>query len=440
MPIPPTLPQPFLHALFAPLQLPFALWICLPPVLSVCIGISLRLYARARALQQGGRVSLPRRWFRRAIPLAAPVCNMLFLSGGAVLLSHAGKTLPPPLVDAAKTLAGAWLLIALIYVVTHSRVKTGLAALVVATLAAMKFFGVLEGVSRFLSDISFTVGKADITAYQIIRFLISLTLLLWLAGAFVRAAEVSLQQARRMRASTKQLFMTLARVSVYTVTALLAISALGIDLTAFAIFGGAIGVGVGFGLQKIASNFLSGLILLLEKSVQVNDMIEMYNGDVSGIVKHTGARYTLVETFDNRKILIPNDDFITQRVTNWTYSNTRGLVKVTINVSYGSDLEKARDLMLEAAQEHPRCLKDPPPRCMLQSFGDLSVVFTLSVWLNDIREKRYTTQSDLLLAIWRKFTDNNIGLPHAPRDNHYATLKKAHEEDAAALKEEGAPA
>jgi small-conductance mechanosensitive channel len=230
-----------------------------------------------------------------------------------------------------------------------------------------------------------------------------------------------------MRASTRQLFLTVARVGVYTVTALVALNTLGIDLTAFAIFGGAIGVGIGFGLQKIASNFLSGLILLLERSVQVNDMIEMYNGDVSGIVKHTGARYTLVETFDNRKILIPNDDFITQRVTNWTYSNTRGLIKIPVNVGYGSDLEKAQALMLEAALENPRCLQDPPPRCLLQSFGDLAVSFTLSVWLSDIREKRFTMQSELLLAIWRKFTDHNIGLPHQNREMHYNTLHKANQ-------------
>lgn len=399
---------------------PALLWAFLSPVIGLLLGWAARLHWKALP----GKTTLGVRWYRRLAPLIAPAVNILILVVGVTFFAKRGLQIEPHFVQMLRVLSLSWFLVAAIHVLTHSRAKTLSAALVVAMFGSLSLSDLLEDVVKYLNDISFSVGKLDMTALQILKFLGSLVLLLWLAGALVRGVEFSLQRIRHMRASTRQLFVELSRVGIYVAAALIALSTLGIDLTAFAIFGGAVGVGLGFGLQKIASNFISGMILLLEKSVEVGDMIEMYNGDVSGLVRHTGARYTLVETFDSREIMIPNEDFISQRVVNWTLSTARGLIKMPISVAYGSDLNLAQELMLEAAKEHPRCLSDPAPSCLLMGFGDVAINFHLNVWLGDIRDRRLTTQSEILFSVWRKFTDKGIGLPHQPRETHYKTLDR----------------
>ena len=192
---------------------------------------------------------------------------------------------------------------------------------------------------------------------------------------------------------------------------------LGIDLTAFAVVGGAIGIGIGFGLQKITSNFISGLILLFEKSVEEGDLIELNDGTI-GYVRSTGARYTLIETFESREIMIPNEDFITNRVTNWTFSNSQGRIEINIGVAYGSDLDQVSEILINAAKEHPRCSKQPAADSFLVDFGDNSINFTLYFWVDDIVEGLKRPKSDVLFSIWRKFKDNNIEIPFPQRDVH----------------------
>ncbi|MFT6106370.1 MAG: small-conductance mechanosensitive channel [Rickettsiales bacterium] len=192
---------------------------------------------------------------------------------------------------------------------------------------------------------------------------------------------------------------------------------LNIKLASLAFFGGAIGIGIGFGLQKITSNFISGLILLFEKSIEEGDLVELENG-VYGFIKHTGARYTLIETFDSKEVMIPNEEFITKNVINWTYTNKQGRVDVHVGVSYKSDIEKARELILEAAREHRMCCKNPEPNCFLREYGDSSINFLLYFWVDDVTLGRFEPQSDVMRAIWKKFKDNDIEIPFPQRDVH----------------------
>ena len=192
---------------------------------------------------------------------------------------------------------------------------------------------------------------------------------------------------------------------------------IGLDLTTLTVFGGALGIGLGFGLQKIASNFISGLILLLERSVEQDDLIELPDG-TSGFVRRSSARYTLIETFDGKEILIPNEDFITNRVTNWTLSSTKARIQINLGVAYGSDIEQAQELILQAAREHPRCIEDPEPQCFLLNFGDSSVDFTLLFWVENVVDGRWAPQSEVMFAIWRKFREHGIEIPFPQRDLH----------------------
>jgi small-conductance mechanosensitive channel len=191
----------------------------------------------------------------------------------------------------------------------------------------------------------------------------------------------------------------------------------GIDLTTLTVFSGAVGIGLGFGLQKIASNFISGLILLMEKSIEEGDLIELADGTF-GFVRRASARYTLVETFDSKEILVPNEDLITSRVVNWTFSNSSARVELEIGVSYHSDIELARDLILQAAAEHPRCAVTPEPACFLRTFGDSSVNFTLHFWVDDVTEGRWHPHSEVMFEVWRKFKDSGIEIPFPQRDLH----------------------
>ncbi|HAY45172.1 MAG TPA: mechanosensitive ion channel protein MscS [Gammaproteobacteria bacterium] len=297
-------------------------------------------------------------------------------------------------------------------------VKLLLAIVVVAFLAAA-FLGYLNPIITFLDSdtLAFQVGETRISAYLVVKALLAITLLFWVAGLFSDLSEKKIKTLRNIKASNRSLITKALQIFIYFIAALIALDVLGIDLTALTVLGGAIGIGIGFGLQKITSNFISGLILLFEKSIEEDDLVELEDG-TAGFVRHTGARYTLIETFEGRELMIPNEDFITKRVTNWTFSNTKGRIDIDVGVSYGSDLEKASELILEAANEHPRCSKDTAAECFLVEFGDSSVNFTLFFWVDDIIEGRKRPRSDVLFSIWRKFKENNIEIPFPQRDLH----------------------
>ena len=296
--------------------------------------------------------------------------------------------------------------------------KTLLLLFVVAFLS-LGFLDYLQPIKAFLdsSRLSFSIGEVRFSVYLLIRALITIVLLFWLTGIFSEFGEKRIRNIKGVRSSNRALITKAFQIFVYFIAFIIALDVLSIDLTALAIFSGAIGIGIGFGLQKITSNFISGLILLFEKSVEDDDLVGLSDGTY-GYIRNTGARYTLIETFDGKEVMIPNEDFITNRVTNWTFSNTKGRVEINIGVSYDSDIEKARELILEAAIEHPRCAKDPEPKCFLFEFADSSVNFSMFFWVDDVTEGRLEPKSDVQRSIWKKFKAHNIVIPYPQRDLH----------------------
>lgn len=284
---------------------------------------------------------------------------------------------------------------------------------------AVGLLGYLNPIISFLDSdaLAFQVGDARFSAYLVVKALIAITLLFWVAGLFSGLSEKEIKTLRKIKASNRAIITKALQIFIYFIATLIALDVLGIDLTALTVLGGAIGIGIGFGLQKITSNFISGLILLFEKSIEEDDLVELDDG-TAGFVRHTGARYTLIETFEGRELMIPNEDFITKRVTNWTFSNTKGRIDIDIGVSYGSDLNRVNELLLEAANEHPRCSKNTAAECYLIEFGDSSVNFTLQFWVDDIIEGRKRPRSDVLFSIWKKLKENNIEIPFPQRDLH----------------------
>ena len=196
----------------------------------------------------------------------------------------------------------------------------------------------------------------------------------------------------------------------------IALKLVGIDLSSLAVVAGAIGVGLGFGLQNIISNFVSGLIILAERPIAISDRVEM--GGVAGLVTKISLRSTTIVTNDNITIIVPNSDFITNKVTNWSYGDPKVRIRVPVGVAYGTDIERLRRVLLEVAAEHPMVLREPAPEIFFSGFGDSSLNFELGVWTAEMTSKPRRFRSDLNFAIERKLRENGIEIPFPQRDLH----------------------
>jgi small-conductance mechanosensitive channel len=198
------------------------------------------------------------------------------------------------------------------------------------------------------------------------------------------------------------------------VAVVVATTELGVDLTAFTIFSGALGVGLGFGLQKVVSNFISGIIILLDRSIKPGDTISL--GETFGWIRELSARFVSVVTRDGREHLIPNEDFITQKVINWSFSNDLIRLDVTFGVSYDSDPHAVSAMAIEAAAGVPRVLVSNKPVCWMTGFGDSTIDFILRFWISDPKNGLTNIRGLVLLAVWDKLKQNNVEIPYPHRE------------------------
>lgn len=314
------------------------------------------------------------------------------------------------------SLVTAWVFINCAGAFVRDPVWSKFITVTVWTIAALNITGLLEVTTSMLEAVSFTVGKKTITALGIVEGFLSLAILLWLSGIFSRVLEKRVAQLPNLAPSTQVLFGKLFQITFITIAFLVAMNMIGIDLTALAVFTGALGVGLGFGLQKVVSNFVSGIILLMEKSVKPGDVIAVE--DSYGWVQSLGARYVSVLTRDGIEHIIPNEDFITQKVENWSFSNNDLRLKMPVGVSYNADVEHAMALCLEAVREQDRVKKKDAAVCFLKGFGDSSVDLELRFWIDDPAEGSDNVKSLIYLSIWHKFKKHGIEIPYPQRDLH----------------------
>jgi len=280
----------------------------------------------------------------------------------------------------------------------------------------LDIFGLLNSTITYLDQYALKFGTVRISIYLVIKGFIVLMILFWIANLILRKSRSYVENSSTIKSSTKGIINKFIDILVYTFVIGALLKTFGVDTTTFAVLGGAIGVGIGFGLQKIASNFISGIILLFEKSVEVGDWIEIENANIFGVIKHFGGRHTLIECFDGKEIMVPNEDFITGKVTNWTYSNNRARVEIIVGVAYDSNLQKVQEIMTTCAKENPRCLNYPEIECYATQFGEYDVKFTLYFWVSDITQGRMSAKSDVMIRIWDKFRENGIRVPVPQRE------------------------
>jgi len=289
-------------------------------------------------------------------------------------------------------------------------------AAVAWTLAALNILGLLSPAITVLDSFGISFGNTRVTVFVLIKAVVIGGLLLWLAMAGSALLQRRIQKVPNLTPSVRTLIVQITRILFFVVAVAVALSTIGIDLTAFAVFSGAVGVGVGFGLQKVVSNFVSGIILLLDRSIRPGDVIEI--GGTYGRITNLGARYTSIVTRDGTEFLIPNEQFISEQVVNWAYSDTKVRRKFDVGISYASDLELARKLVVEACLETERVIDAPPPVCHLIEFGDNSVNLQARFWIEDPENGVVNVTSNAMRAVWRKFHENGVEFPFPQRDIH----------------------
>ena len=290
-------------------------------------------------------------------------------------------------------------------------------------LAGIIWFGVLlhlagwlPGILAVLESLAMTIGETRISVLAVLKLVLMIalafTLAIWLADFISRRVQRSAHISPSMQVG----FAKFSKFLLITIAFLVALNAVGINLSSLAVFGGALGVGLGFGLQRIASNFISGFILVFDRSIKPGDIITV--GDKFGWVEQLNARYVVVRNREGVDTLIPNENLITSEVINWSYADTNVRLIIKVQISYDDDPEKALALMLECAKVSPRILTEPPPTVRLMEFADSGIELQLRVWIADMEKGTGEIRSDINLAIWRAFKHNKITIPYPQRDLH----------------------
>jgi small-conductance mechanosensitive channel len=270
------------------------------------------------------------------------------------------------------------------------------------------------------TSIYFAIGDVHVTMLTIFRASWLLLILYWLSKNLLNIFHLWLQTASGLAPANQTLFHKLCTLLLFSTSVVVVLHYMGIDLTVFALFGGALGLGIGFGLQKIFANLVSGFMILADKSIKPGDVIQL--GNTYGWINFLGSRYVSVVTRDSIEHLIPNESLITGEVINWSYSNNLLRLKVPIGISYDSDLDKATRLALEGAADTRRVLKEPKPACFVAGFGDNGLNLELRVWINDPQNGLGSVKNELLRGVLRRFKEEGIELPYSQMVLHHKSM------------------
>lgn len=299
------------------------------------------------------------------------------------------------------------------HIVTDPFLRT-LARYVLVPVAALYAVGFLDQLITYLDEAVVSLGNISFSALSVVRGLIAGSILFWF-GQWSNSQSSAYIEQQPMRPAIRQLAIKSTEFLIFGIAFLVLMNIMGISLSSLAIIGGAVGVGLGFGLQKIASNFISGVILMVEGQATVGDYVKLDGGEAGTIIKMT-ARATILETFDGRWIVVPNEDFITTRVVNYSDSGSANRLEVAFSVSYDTDINKVPAIIEAAVSKHPDVLQEPEgPDCELRGFGESGIDFCVEFWVNGIDDGKNKYSSDVLFLVWNALRDNDIEIPYPHR-------------------------
>lgn len=312
------------------------------------------------------------------------------------------------------TLSAAWLAVVLATRLIHSPLLRRLVRYGATIWVTLHILGLKEEAAQLLDSIGFSFGGFRFSLLLVVQSVAILGALVALARFVSRTTESRVRRSEDISPSMQVLIVKFVQVGLYAGAVLIGIQAVGIDLSGFAFLSGAIGVGLGFGLQKVVSNLVSGVIILLDKSVKPGDVISL--GETFGWINSLGARYVSVVTRDGKEYLIPNEDLITGQVVNWSHSNEFVRLDIHFGTSYGDNPHEVRRIAIEAAASVDRVLNTRPPVCHIVGFGDSSVDYILRFWISDPTGGLTNIRGNVFLALWDAFEANGVSIPFPQRE------------------------
>jgi small-conductance mechanosensitive channel len=354
-----------------------------------------------------------RRLARVLIGSFSTVVFSLLIIAARIILAHSTWPSRSYLLVVAAKLAIAWLIIRLFTSVIRNAFLVKVISLSAWLVAALSIIGQLDPAIDALDSVSVVLGGLRLTPLVVIKLGLLLIVALWLTNVASNFAESRINRSSDLTPSIQVLLVKMIRLGLMVVAVAIALSAVGINLSALAVFSGAVGVGIGIGLQKIVANLISGIILLADKSVKPGDLVTI--GDSSGRISAMKTRYISVAAGDGREFLIPNEDLVTQKVTNWTYTDKNTLVKVNFGTNYDADPRQVCKLAVDIAAAAPRAIKSRTPNCILVEFAEAGMKFSLTFWIAD-PDGMDNVKSDVMLSLWDTFKREGIRVPYPVRE------------------------
>ncbi|PSH65432.1 mechanosensitive ion channel family protein [Phyllobacterium sophorae] len=317
-------------------------------------------------------------------------------------------------ISIALSLSLAWLFASVLSRIIRNRLVAHTLGWLTWVYAALVILGINDDTAAFLDSLAIPLGAVRLSALMVLKAALLLIATVWLAVVAGNYIDERVQNSQELTPSIRVLVGKIAKIGLVLVAGAFALSSVGVDLTALTVFSGAIGVGLGFGMQKVVSNFVSGVIILLDKSIKPGDTISLEG--TFGWIRELRARFVSVVTRDGREYLIPNEDFITQRVINWSFSDNLVRLDVNFGVSYDADPHKVSELAIEAAMSVARVEAERRPVCWLTDFGESSLDFVLRFWIRDPQQGLTNVRGKVLLALWDIFKQNGISIPYPHRE------------------------
>ena len=385
-------------------------------VTALAIGWIVRIFIRPKMIAGIDRLNLTFRTnviLKNITKLIMSVVALLTLALAEAVLSNIQTSIDPTILEGASKLLVAWILIRLIAQIIENSFVRQVVAMCGWIIAALSILGLLDQTKTALVALGMDFGEFRLSLLTVLKFVIAIFILLTMTRLVTNAAERSLRRATDLTPSARVLLIKVIKITLVALAILIGVTTAGIDLSAL---GGALGLGIGFGLQKVISNLFSGMLLLIDKSIKPGDIIEMRdNSGVFGWVNQLGARYVSIITRDNKEYLIPNEDFITQPVINWSYTDKKIRVETKFGVDYNSDPHFIKKLGVEVASKVNRVCEDPKPVCHLVEFDDSSLNFALRYWIEDAENGVTNTKGDVMLGLWDAFKEHGIEIPFPHR-------------------------
>ena len=292
---------------------------------------------------------------------------------------------------------------------------------VIIPIAVLYVFGWLDNVTAYLDSIKLQLGNISLSLHAIARVLIFGSILFWLGRISNDSGKQYIRKQENIDKGTREVFAKLFEIGLYFLIFILLLQVMGISLTALAVFGGALGVGLGFGLQAIAANFISGIIILLDRSLIVGDYIELEDGR-GGTISALNMRSTILETFDGKDIVVPNETFVTSSFINWTHANIKQRYSIEFQVSYSTDMEKLVEILKEVVASHPQVISgddatpEEQPDAEISSFADSGIEVLVEFWMAGVDDGANRVDADLKMMIWKALKENDISFPFPQRE------------------------